>query len=146
MADGGVLFVAEQGGAAFLGSSQGLDQGDLGFGSLELIGINGPHLGGTPGAGSLPPGRGGAERAKVQIVDATLAQGSGERRLRKARPARGGDSTHVDQQVDAGRLELAEKLVERLALLADGEKRPHGFPAQSKISSSQLLRRLWGFW
>ena len=138
MAAGRLALVAEERGPLFLRRLQRLLQRHQGFWRLELVGVNLPHLRHPPGPRRLAALGRGAERAQMQVTDAALAQAVAERGLGEARPARSGNGAHVDQQGDAGRLQLLVELGDRLTFIADREERAR---AQSKISSRKLFRR-----
>ncbi len=124
------------------GGGKRLLDGQRGFGSFELPGIDCAHLVRSARACRLPPGCRRAERAEMDISDPPLRQRPRQRRLGKARPARGGDRPHVDQRLDASRTQLIQELGLSLPLIADGEERRDRTP-QSNSSSRKLLRRLW---
>jgi hypothetical protein len=74
----------------------------------------------------------------VHIADSALGERAGKRGLGEARPAGGCNRPDVDQQPDSGLDELAEELVDGLALIADREEPA----AQSNSSSRKLFLRL----
>jgi len=58
----------------------------------------------------------------MQIGDAALVEPRGELLLGEARAAGGGDRAHVDQQLDAGLLQLVQHRLGRRLFIPDGEK------------------------
>src|SRR5215207_4395177 len=58
----------------------------------------------------------------MQIGNAALIQASGELILGKARPPRGRNRAHVNQQLDAGVFQFVEHGLRRRLLIADGEE------------------------
>ena len=63
----------------------------------------------------------------MQIADPVFIERRGQLPLGEAGPARGRDRSRVDEQADAGALELAEHGIRRRLLVADGEERIHAF-------------------
>src|SRR4051794_23761299 len=62
------------------------------------------------------------EALEVKIGNAALVEAGCELILRKARPPRGCDRAHVNQQLDAGIFQFVEHGLRRRLLIADGEK------------------------
>ena len=108
-----------------------------GFRSLQLLFEDAAHLRNPAFPRGLAACLGRSERAQVKILDAALAERSGQRGLGEAGPPRCRHGANVDQQLDSGLAKLAQELVLGFAFIAD-RREPHG-RLQSNSSSRKLF-------